>query len=239
MATPSAGERTTIFDYADYAFLTRGQTATELLLVRHALQHAPPAGSPFGEVVDPPLSDVGERQAEALARRLAAERIDAVYTSNLERARTTGARIAAHHDVEPVTLRDLREVEIFRDIPPHASIEEFLDPQLLLGVRERMMLERCWDVYPYSEPGAEFRKRVVNAIEGIAASHEGHRVVVACHGGVINVYLAHHLGIGRDMFFRPAHASLNVVLAGHHGVRALRTLGDVHHLAAEPELVTY
>jgi broad specificity phosphatase PhoE len=106
-------------------------------------------------------------------------------------------------------------------------------------VRERMMVERRWDVYPYSESSAEFRKRVVNAIEGIAASHEGERVVVACHGGVINVYLAHHLGIDYDMFFRPAHTSINVVLAGHHGVRALRTLGDVHHLAGEPDLVTY
>jgi len=239
MATPSARDVTTIFDYADYAFLSAGQVATELLLVRHALQDLPPPGGAFGDVVDPPLSPVGERQAEVLASRLAAERIDAVYTSTLERARVTGARIAAAHALEPVALHDLREVEVFRDIPPHASIEEFLDPRLLLGVRERMMVERRWDVYPYSEPSAEFRKRVVNAIEGIAASHEGQRVVVACHGGVINVYLAHHLGIDRDMFFRPPHASVNVVLAGHHGIRALQSLGDVHHLAAEPELVTY
>jgi 2,3-bisphosphoglycerate-dependent phosphoglycerate mutase len=136
-------------------------------------------------------------------------------------------------------VRDLREIEVFRDVPPHASIEEFLDPQLLLGVRERMMVERRWDVYPYSESSTEFRKRVVNAIEGIAASHEGARVVVACHGGVINAYLAHHLGIDRDMFFRPAHTAVNVVLAGHHGIRAVRSLGDVHHLDGEAELLTW
>jgi hypothetical protein len=56
---------------------------------------------------------------------------------------------------------------------------------------------------------------------------------------VINAYIAHHLGIGCDMFFWPPHASINVVLAGHHGIRALRALGDVQHLAAEPELVTH
>ena len=239
MATPSAGRTTTIFDYSDYAFLTGGQVVAELLLVRHGHQDLGAPGGPFGDVVDPPLSPLGERQAEALGRRLAAERVDAVYTSDLRRAQATGGHVASHHGLEPVTMHDLREVEVFRDIPPHASVEEFLDPRLLLGVRERMMFERRWDVYPYSEPSADFRKRVVNAIEGIAASHEGERVVVACHGGVINVYLAHHLGIDYDMFFRPAHTSINVVLAGHHGVRALRTLGDVHHLAGEPDLVTY
>jgi broad specificity phosphatase PhoE len=100
-----------------------------------------------------------------------------------------------------------------------------------------MMCEKSWDVYPCSEPSRDFRKRVVNTIEGIAAAHDGQRVVIVCHGGVINAYLAHHLGIGYDMFFRPQHASINVVLAGHHGIRAPRTLGDTHHLRADQ--VTY
>jgi probable phosphoglycerate mutase len=239
MATPSANAngRTTIFDYSAYAYLTGDQLVTELLLVRHGQQNPGRPGGAFGEVVDPPLSAIGERQAKALGQRLAGEQIDAVYTSNLRRAQQTGAQVAAHHGLEPVTIDDLREVELFRDIPQEASLEEFLDSRLLLGVRERMMFEKRWDVYPYSERSVDFRKRVVNAIEGIAASHDGERVVIACHGGVINAYLAHHLGIDYDMFFRPAHTSINTMLAGHHGVRAMRALGDVHHL--EPELITY
>ena len=102
-----------------------------------------------------------------------------------------------------------------------------------------MVTEKSWDVYPYSESSFDFRKRTVNAIEAIVASNEGRRVVVACHGGVINAYVAHHLGIREDMFFRPAHTAVNVVFAGHHGVRALQTLGDVHHLDGHPDLVSY
>ena len=101
------------------------------------------------------------------------------------------------------------------------------------------MNERSWDVYPYSESSAEFRKRTVNAIEAIVATHEGQRVVIACHGGVINAYIGHHLGIREDMFFRPAHTAVNVVFAGQHGVRALQSLGDVHHLADDPDLLSY
>jgi broad specificity phosphatase PhoE len=240
MPTPTSNEPATIFDYSEYAFLTGPQLVTELLLIRHGQQAPARAGGAFGEVIDPPLSAIGERQAKALGQRLAAERIDAIYTSNLRRARQTGAEIACHHGLEPETIDDLREVEIFRDIPAqhNASIEEFIDPRLLLGVRERMMYEKRWDVYPYSEPSHEFRKRVVNTIEGIAASHDGQRVAVACHGGVINAYIAHHLGIQHDMFFRPAHTSVNIVLAAHHNVRALRVLGDVRHLTG-PELITY
>ena len=81
---------------------------------------------------------------------------------------------------------------MFRDIPPEMSVEQYLGTPLFLGVRERMIAEKRWDVYPFSEASAEFRKRTVNAIEGIIATNEAKRVVIACHGGVINAYLAHH-----------------------------------------------
>jgi broad specificity phosphatase PhoE len=240
MATPVPSGRTTIFDYFEYSFLIGSQPATSLLLVRHGQQAQPKPGVAFGDVLDPPLSEIGERQALALGRRLADEQIDAVYTSNLLRARATGAQIAAHHGLETNTIADLREVEIFRDISGEhgASVEEFVDPIVLLGIRERMMFEKRWDVFPDTESSQDFRRRVLNTIEGIVASHVGQRVAIVCHGGVINAYIAHHLGIAQDHFFQPFHTSINLMLAGHHNVRALRTLGDVGHLADQPQLIT-
>ena len=65
--------------------------------------------------------------------------------------------------------------------------------------------------------------RVGAAIETILARHPGQVVVVACHGGVINAYLALVLGLDReDMFFRPAHASIHRV--AYLGSR--RVVGD-------------
>lgn len=43
---------------------------------------------------DVALSGRGERQAQALARRLSAERIDLIFTSDLQRARATAAAVA-------------------------------------------------------------------------------------------------------------------------------------------------
>lgn len=236
----STGRVPSVFDYGSYAFLTGVQPVTELCLVRHGQQAIPGGQGPFGDAIDPPLSEIGLRQADLVGQRFANERVDAVYSSTLLRAYTTGSEIARRHGLEPVRMADLREVEVFRDIPPEMSVEQYLGTPLFLGVRERMIFEKRWDVYPYSEASAEFRKRTVNAIEGIVATNEAKRVVIACHGGVINAYLAHHLGIDYDMFFRPAHTAVNVIRAGHNGVRSLHSLGDVHHLIGEgDDLLTY
>ena len=106
-------------------------------------------------------------------------------------------------------------------------------------MQERFVRERRWDVYPYTETSAEFRHRVVTSVEGILAEHPGQRVVIACHGGVINAYVGHLLGLVEDMFFRPGHASISRVLVGD-GRRVVHTLNELHHLAAiDPAMVTF
>lgn len=217
----------------DRAFLTGVEGVTELIFVRHGEQHiADPRNGPIGDTFDPPLSERGVHQAKVVGERLSVDRVDAVYASPLKRAFETGQQIARHHRLEPIVMDDLREVEIFREIPADRSALDYLGQSLLLGIRERMLRERRWDVYPHSESSFAFRKRTVNAVESIIAENEGKRVVIACHGGVINSYVGHIIGTQDDMFFRPAHCSMHVVFSGH-GVRALQSLNDVHHLRTD------
>ena len=214
----------------DRAFLTGIEDVTQLILVRHGEQYIPDARSgPVGDTVDPPLSERGQEQARLVGLRFSTSKIDAVYASPLRRAHDTGIQIARHHRLEPIVLSDLREVEIFRDVPRDQSALAFFGEAPLAGMRERMLRERVWDIYPCSETSAEFRRRTVNAIEGIIAANEGKRVVIACHGGVINAYVGYIIGTPYDMFFRPAHTSVNIVASGH-GVRAVHSLNDIHHL---------
>ncbi len=58
-----------------------------------------------------PLSELGRRQAERLADRLARERVDRVYTSPIERARQTAAPIAARLGVTLETEPALEEID--------------------------------------------------------------------------------------------------------------------------------
>lgn len=212
----------------DIAFLSGREDVTELLLVRHGQQEYDPDG-PVAEFIDPPLSDLGRTQARLVGESLSTQRIDVVYASPLRRALDTGREIARHHRLEPIIVDDLREVGIFRDVPPDKTPLEHIGRLALVGTRQRMVVEKSWDVYPFSESSYEFRKRVINAIEGIIAAHPCERVAVACHGGVINAYIGHIIGSRYDMFFRPAHTSVSVI-AGAEGIRALYSLNDVRHL---------
>jgi broad specificity phosphatase PhoE len=175
------------------------------------------------------LSERGQQQARLVGMRLSTEHIDKVYASPMLRALSTGQEIAKHHRLEVEVLEDIREVGIFTEIPEGREPRDLLGEQLLSGIRSRMLREKSWDVYPYSESSHAFRKRVINSIEGIISVNAGHRVVIACHGGVINAYVGHIIGSPYDMFFRPAHASIHVVAAGEE-LRALHRLNDVHHL---------
>jgi probable phosphoglycerate mutase len=224
----------------DLAFLTDEPGVCELILVRHGQQALPDRKDVrVGDVVDPPLSELGRRQAELVGARFARRRIDAVYSSHLARAYDTGRAVAVHHGLEPEVYEDLREVEVFTGLPADRRAVDVLGADLLAGIRDRMARERRWDVYPGSETSAAFRNRVVNRIDAIAASNPGRRVVVACHGGVINAYAAELLGHRHDMLIRPGHTAVNVFLAGSHGRRAIQVLGDVAHLEHDDELVSY
>jgi probable phosphoglycerate mutase len=222
----------------DQAFLTGIEGVTELLLIRHA-QQAISAEMTAGELIDPPLSDHGRLQARLVGEALSTTKLDAIYTSPLRRARETADAIVEHHQLEAIVVDDLREVEIFRDAPQDKTIRDFMSRDLLEAVRGRMLRERSWDIYPYSEPSADFRRRVINAIESIIVRSESQRVAIVCHGGVINAYTSHIIGSPYDMFFRPAHTSLNIVAAGQ-GRRVIHLLNDTHHLrTAEGDLHTY
>jgi broad specificity phosphatase PhoE len=223
----------------DRAFLTDVPGLTTVLLVRHGEQeHGDPGDT--RSWVDPPLSPRGWRQAEAVGAGLRDEGIDAVYASPLERALETGKAIAGHHGHDVTVVDDLREIEMFRDIPEGRTLFDAVDPVLLRGMGARFARERTWDVYPLTETGAELRRRVVGAIEGIVAGHAGQTVVIACHGGVINSYLGYVIGkTDEDMWFRPNHASVHRVVAlGER--RVLRSLNETHHLrAVDEELVSW
>ncbi|MBK8559851.1 histidine phosphatase family protein [Candidatus Amarobacter glycogenicus] len=214
----------------DRAFLTDIEGITELIFVRHGEQHIPdPRTGPVGGTFDPPLSERGEQQAKVVGERLSVDRIDVVYASPLKRALETGRQVARHHRMEPIVVDDLREIEVFRDIPPTVLQWTFSARVSCSASGSGCCARRSGMSTRIPESSFDFRKRTVNAVESIIAQNEGKRVVIACHGGVINAYVGHIIGVDYDMFFRPAHCSISVVFSGQ-GVRALQSLNDVHHL---------
>lgn len=203
----------------------------EVVLVRHAEQ-SQRIGGRFEDFHDPPLSERGREQARLAGEALANVRIDAVYSSGLERALETARAIAGHHGLEPNVIDDLREAETFGNLPPDKAVEEVLSREQLRALGRRLVAERSLDVYPYSERGDDFRKRAVNAVEQAIWTQRAERIAVVCHSGVINAYVSYVVKSAYDMVFGPAHASFSVVAAGD-GRRVLRSLNETAHLRAD------
>jgi broad specificity phosphatase PhoE len=222
----------------DVAFLTENPTAGTLILVRHGQQEWPdPSNAGAGEWVDPPLSALGRRQAAAVGEYLAGEKVDAIYSSALQRAHHTGLAVAAHHGRDVEVVMELGEIHVFRDLPQDERASDILGERALNGIRERFIQTRRWDAYPYSETSADFRRRIGYAVESVVVTHPGQTVVVACHGGVINAYVCEILGIPADMVFRPAHASVHRIRFAE-GRRVVESLNELRFLV-EGDLLSW
>jgi probable phosphoglycerate mutase len=163
--------------------------ATEIILIRHGESQPAVDDAPF-ELLDghgdPALSPEGRQQAAKVCARLATERIDAIYVTTLRRTHETAAALAEVLGLTPIVEPDLREVYLgeWEGGQFRKRVAE-LDP-----IAVRMIEEERWDVIPGAEPGAEFARRVHDAIERIAKAHPDQRVAVFAHGGTIGEVLA-------------------------------------------------
>jgi probable phosphoglycerate mutase len=81
------------------------------------------------------------------------------------------------------------------------------------------------------ETEEEFITRTVSSIEGIIANHASQRVAIVCHGGVINAYICHVLGLANQRgFFYPNYTSIHRIAAAGSGERSIVTLNETSHL---------
>lgn len=193
----------------------------ELLLIRHAL---PVRRELEQGIADPELSEAGLAQAERLADYLASETIDALYSSPLLRARQTAAPIATRTGLDTVIVDDVAEWD--RTSSEYVPIEELKaagDP------RWKAMVAGEFDMH--DETPETFRQRVVRAVDAIIDRHPGGRVAVTCHGGVVNAYLSHVLGLPVSTgFFYPNYTSIHRVAASRAGHRSIMTVNETAHL---------
>jgi probable phosphoglycerate mutase len=151
---------------------------TELLLVRHG-ETDWNRERRFQGHADQPLNDAGRGQARELAAALAGEQIDAVYTSDLVRARETAEILAGRVGAEVVALRELREIDVgsWQGLSWPEIEERHPD-----GARRWHEDGQGWEG---GETYDELGVRIVAALSDIAARHPGQRVVVVGHGGTV------------------------------------------------------
>lgn len=165
---------------------------------------------------DIPLNALGLEQAEVVARAIAGEEWDAIVSSPLVRAKATAEAIARALGIDEIDEdSDLRE-------RGYGEAEG-----LTLEEREARWAGPEW---PGLESWDVMAERAMAALGRVVERHAGQRVLVVCHGGVINAVLTSvsggEHGSGITIILNTARTSLV-----HDGNRwTVKTVTDASHL---------
>lgn len=208
----------------------------QILLVRHGQSAAYVEGQPFGLVGghgDPPLSPLGQWQAEQVGRRLESETISAVYATTLQRTVQTATPLARSHGLEIRIEADLREV--FLGVGEGGHFRRMSAEGHPSVVAMRKNLE--WGEVEGAETNAQFAGRTVPALQRIADAHADELIAVFVHGGTIGSLLGHALGINmfRMMGSRNSAVSHIVVHRDEWSVRSFNDGGHAGPFTADAE----
>jgi len=182
-----------------------------ILLVRHPEMEGAESGRYFGRT-DVPLTSRGLRQAEALARALASERVGLVYSSPLRRAQAAALLVARRHKAEVRLASGLREID-FGEWEGW-TLEEMRRADA--GLFEAWLRLAPGFAFPGGESLEGFRRRVLEEywriLEAISSADDSSCVIIA-HGGVNKVILADILGLplGRMHTLRQSLGGINII----------------------------
>jgi probable phosphoglycerate mutase len=201
---------------------------TLVVFVRHG--ETPTTGKALpGRAPGLHLSDHGQAQAKEVAARLAVlGKVDAIYTSPLERTRETARPTAEVFGLKPRVERGFVEADVgdwtgrdlgaVRKEPAWKTVHQWPS-----GFR-----------FPGGESFPELQARAVGAVERLRSAHPGQTVVVFSHADTIKVVAASALGIHLDLFQRIviSPCSVTAIAYGPGGplVLCVNSVGDLQAL---------
>lgn len=199
-------------------------TVTRVLIVRHGETDYNATRRWQGQL-DIPLNDAGREQARMLADSIHLEPIDAIFSSDLQRAWETAQIIArrTHHSIIPEPR--LREVAlgVFQGLT--SSDIETIYPEY----------KHRWDLDDqFQVPGGESRKmlqaRAYEAWEAITDMPELRTVLMVSHGGTMRLLLRRVLNVDASYPLHFNNTSLTIVERDVQSPWRLVTLNSRNHL---------
>jgi broad specificity phosphatase PhoE len=199
---------------------------TTLLLIRHGQTDHNAAGRWQGHL-DVPLNEKGQAQAQALAQRLADWPIEAVYSSDLQRAMQTAVANATPHTLPPTSDPNGRE----RDVGAFQSLNSQEIQTKFPAVWADMLKTGVLNP-PNGEHQTSLRERAERALAQVLSQHEGQMIAIVSHGALLNGLISNVLGIPRERFGRfrlNGNTGLSIVENNSRGP-VLTLLNDTSHL---------
>jgi len=203
---------------------------SRIFLVRHGATVLT-AEDRFAGATEVELSEEGREQVRRLAKRLAEEKITAVYASPMGRTVETAQILAKPHGLEVQTRDGLREIS-------HGRWEQMTRKEVEKAFPEEAA---AWEKDPYTfapvggESGLAVTARALPILVDIVREHAGDDVLIVSHKATIRLLLSSLLGFDprryRDALDQNP-AALNIVDFRSGGGARLTLFNDTSHYAA-------
>lgn len=162
---------------------------THVVIIRHGQSQGNAEGR-FGGHTDTPLSPRGRRQAKATAKALAAEKFDAIYSSDLPRAIETATPLAELTGAPLETTDALRERSV--GVMEGLTFEEAAEQH---PEQYRALLQRDFDhVLAGGESYRQTLDRASRKLDAVIEQHKGGRIALFAHTGTICILILHLMG---------------------------------------------
>ena len=179
---------------------------TRIYLIRHAEAEGNLYRVAHGHY-DSLITDRGYEQIKALEKRFADIHIDAVYSSDLFRTRTTAKAIYVPKGLPLHTDADLREVNlgVWEDRPWQELTMESPEQMYFFNRRlEQWQIDGC-------ETAAQVLDRFLAALHRISRENDGKTVAVFSHGAAMRIVLGTLQGLRPDQLGDTPHSDNTAV----------------------------
>jgi probable phosphoglycerate mutase len=204
--------------------------ATRIIAVRHG-ETAWNVDTRIQGQLDIDLNSRGRWQAERVADALADETIDAIYASDLLRAKTTALAIAAK-----TPSPEARNVRLHQGLRERGFgiFEGLTYAQISNDWPDESRRWRQRDPHFAPEGGeslVQLRKRVADTLYALASQHMGEQIVLVAHGGIMDALyrLATQQDISAPRTWELGNAAINRLLWTPESL-TLVGWADVRHL---------
>ena len=180
----------------------------KVVFIRHGQTEWNVSGRYQGQS-DVALSATGIEQAEKLARHFPLAAIDAVYSSDLLRARVTAEKVAGRFGLRVQTDAAFRELNF-------GDWEGLTYEQIVASWADAMKnFLRHPDILqvPHGESFPEVQQRALNRLRELLVQHEGETIVIVAHGAVLRTLLADalHMPLRCLWSIRQFNTAVNIV----------------------------
>ena len=198
----------------------------KLLLVRHGETDSNSSQRYWGRT-DVGLGPVGLRQAEQLRDRLAVEKINCIYSSNMRRTLATAQIVAGFHNLPVIGCPELREIDFGKIEGLNFSEVQTQFPD----VAQKWIHNDTCLVYPEGEGLAQLENRIADFRTRLVNHTQEQTILVVAHSGVLRSLICQILELDMKSRWniRVDLASLSI-LDTYQNTSILSLLNDTSHL---------